>query len=533
MPRKHLKSSCGLVTHTNKIRIDLLVMWLYKSYRDFILEVTGTYTQKRSSVSNASDCIVNIIPGSRNSLKLSNLKWPPVIVGHNSQMKDSPMLEGRHRQQLPQVPGRIPEWLLAGKQNNENFSQKHLAAWFVPCRIGMDRTMHISFKSGTVIRFDVSEWPAPYDDQQIEQIRRAANILQAAPDAFATVSSIAKAYKNLEKIWIDCSLGKKDPQVELLIKHARQLPTVFEDLRARPRAILKTEHRMQKLQNVRRIDAKTLQWLLAQPGRNTAERAGSRQRIKAPRRYETICTLENQVLRAFAALTVRTTKALPKNTPEIAPYKAILEAHCFRARQIETMLRERNVPEAHPHVRPNFPLRYDPRYQKIWHAWQALRRESSATELDWMWQHRTFMELLGLRAAMLFFRRTCNPPNNGIIAHHPVLGASGSMQNQGCHLDSDGIQATYRILHDGSKKDGIYEFRTVNLDDDLPLGALTSIDFSVNSSRENALLWYGVPEYSDNGKCSIGVGAFPWDAEHKRDSIWDSKLNEWINWLVP
>ena len=442
-------------------------------------------------------------------------------------------------------------------QNNEDFSQEHLAAWFVPCRVGTDRTMHISFKSGTVLRFDVSEWPAPYDDQKTAQtqfqLRRAADILKAAPDEFATVPSIAKAYKNLEKVWNDTELGKTDPQVELLIKHARQLRTELADLCARPRAVLKTEHRMQKLMKVRRIDAKTLQWLVAQPGRNTAERAGSRQQIKAPKRYESINTLENQVLRAFAALTVRVTQAalnstneskpnkqvelgavdrpepeyLLKKIGEFAPYKAILEAHQSRARRIENMLCERNVPEANPHVRPNFPIRYDPRYNKIWHAWQALRRESSATELDWMWQHRTFMEILGLRAAMLFHKKTYNSPDDGNIAHFPVLKASQSSPIQGCHLNSSGIRATYRICRQQSEKDNIYKFQTVNSNDDLPLGAITAINPLVNSSRKKAELWWNMPEFSGNNiyPYSVGVGALPWD--HKNS--WDNSIDKWID----
>ena len=507
-------------------------MWLYKSYRDFISEATGAYAQKGSRTATAAESRVEITPGSNPLLKLPVGKWPPVIVVKKGQLEAPPMLEGRHRQQLPQVPGRNRGWLLAGAQNNEHFSQEQLTAWFVPCRVGTDRTMTISVESGTVLRFDVSEWPAPHDDQQIRQtefLRRAANILQTAPDVFATVPSIANAYDRLEDAWNDSKLGQKDPQVELLVRHARQLRSVFEDLCARPRAILHTEHRMQKLQNVRRIDAKTLQWLLAQPGRNTAERAGARQRIKAPKRDETISTLENRVLRAFAALTVRATKALLTNTQEIPPHKEILKAHHFRARRIETMLRERNVPEAHDSVRPNFPLRFDPRYNKIWRAWLELRRASSATELDWMWQHRTFMEILGFRAAMIFHQRTLNPPDDGNVAHCPVQRTSNSMHNQGSHLDSHGIRATFRIRHKQSGKDNIHEFRTVNSDDDLPLGAIATIDFTVNSSRVKATIWWNVPECSDNSTYSVGVEALPWNDENS----WEANLNKWIDWVVP
>ena len=532
---KHLKSSCGPVTHTNRRRIGLLAMWLYKSYCDFILEATGAHAQKEPNSGNASSGAVDIKPETTEPLILPKGKWPPVIVGNANRRENPPMLEGRHRQQLPQVPGRFRGWLRAGDQNNEHFSREQLAAWFVPCRIGTEEIIRISDKSGTVLKLNVSDWPTAYDGQkagQMKILRRAANILQIAPDVFETVSSVANAYESLEDIWN--RLVESDPQVELLLRHAKQLRKIFEDLRVRPRAVLKTEHRMQKLQKVRRIDVKTLQWLSAQPGRNTAERAGSGQRIKAPKRYESINTLENRVLRAFAALTVRSTNELLNKSREIAPYRAILEAHRSRAQRIENMLLGRNVPEASPYVRPNFPLRFDLRYNKIWCAWLELRRENSATELDWMWQHRTFMEILGLRAAMLFHKKTHNPPNDGNIAHFPVLRASQSKQVQGCHLESHGIRATYRVCHEQSKKDDIYQFCTVNSDDDLPLGAITTINFTENISRKNAILWWNIPNYCDSNKNFVGVEALPWDVKHiqKKGWVWNEKWEDKLDWWI-
>ena len=516
-------------------------MWLYKSYCDFISEATGAYIQKVPNSGNVSNCVIEIKPGKTYSkqFELPKGKWPPVIVGNTNLRENPPILEGRYRQQLPQVPGRIRGWLRAGAQNSEHFSREPLTAWFLPCRIGTEKTIRISDRSGTVLKFNVSKWPTgDQNGGQKKILRRAANILQVVPDVFATVPSVAKAYKILECVCKDLSLAESDPQAELLIKQARQLRPVFEDLCIRPRAILKTEHRMQKLQNVRRIDVKTLQWILAQPGRNTAERAGSRQRIKAPKRYESINTLENRVLRAFTALTVRATNDLLKNPRELAPYKAILEAHNFRAKRIENMLRGRNVPEASAYVRPNFPLRFDLRYNKIWCAWLELRENRSTTDSEWMWQHRTFMEILGLRAAMLLHKRTRNPPNDGNIAHYPVLRTSQSKQIQGCHLDSQGIRAKYRIYHEQSEKDEIFEFCTVNSDDNLPLGAISTINFAENSPNKNPILWWNVPKFCDESKNNVGVESLPWDVKQIREERWkwndkwEDDLNCWINLVL-
>ena len=247
-------------------------------------------------------------------------------------------------------------------------------------------------------------------EARANQLRRSARVLDAAPSAFATEPSIGAAYHKLEELWNDQSLAEGDPRGELLARHARQLRGVLEDLGARPRAVLGTEHRLLKLQTVRRTDSKTLRWLSAQPGRNTAERAGARQRIKAPKRFETIEVLENRVLRAFAALTMREAASWLDRAGDIAS-RSLVEAHSLRARRIEAILRERGVPEARPPVRPNFALRFDPRYREIWRAWLELRSQSTATESQWMWQHRTFTELLGLRAAMKLHQAARNRPH--------------------------------------------------------------------------------------------------------------------------
>ena len=265
---------------------------------------------------------------------------------------------------------------------------------------------------------------------------------------------------------------------------------------------------MLKLQVVRRTDAKTLRWLSGQPGRNTAERAGARQRIKAPKRYETIATLENRVLRAFAALTMRETKSW-LITSGTAAVRAIIEAHQLWARRIETILREREVPEAIPPVQPNFPLRFDPRYQKIWRAWLELRSRSIATEREWMWQHRTLMELLGLRAAMKLLQAVRGRSAGGTLAHAPVLRAM-SQPNQGRYLGDEGIRGTFGIVRDGLLQ--TIEYRTG--DDSRPLGAIAT-------SGPGTEIWWDAQDLQ-TGKAG-SVGELPWtDGDG-----WDAGLKKW------
>ena len=309
--------------------------------------------------------------------------------------------------------------------------------------------------------------------------------------------STRAAYDRLEEIWNDASLEGSDPLGELLASHAARLKETLEDLGRRPRAVLRSEHRMLKLQQVRRVDAKSLRWLSAQPGRNVAERAGARQRINAPKRYDTHATLENGVLRAFAALTVRETKRWLDGCDEGARRRAEIEAHQIRARRIESLLRERNVPEARPPVAPNFPLRFDQRYREVWKAWQELRAMNSATELEWMWQARTFMELLGLRAAMKLHEAAGSRPTVGSLSHAPVLRAAGAP-----------VQGTYLV-------EGALRF-VLGIG---PLKALRQVKFAFGGRDATV----GVVAKAGSGSELWWDGELPWTPDH----AWDALLGSW------
>ncbi len=488
-------------------------MWLYDSYQEFSREAAGV----------PRTVWKEIVPDCRTRLFPTDGKGPPVIVAECGELPEQyPKLEGRHRQSLPLIPGRIPGRLLAGNTGSAQFSGEKLKAWLVPWRVGSDRTMVITVKPGTVLVLDVTAWQGPQDDHRrdgqgrrprVILLRRAGRVLSAAPTVFATEPSIGAAYDRLERIWNDERLEEGDPQGELLARQARQLRDVLEDLATRPRAVLRTEHRMLKLQTVRRTDAKTLRWLSAQPGRNTAERAGARQRVKAPKRYETIATLENRVLRAFAALTVLETKGWLANRASVpgmdGARKAIIEAHQLRNRRIESILREHMVPEARPPVQPNFPLRFDPRYREIWRAWLELRARSVAAELEWMWQHRTFMELLGLRAAMKLHQAIHDRSGNGILAHGPVIRTQGA-PNQGCYLHDAGIRSTLGIVSNSPLE--FIEYRTN--DDGGLLGAIAT-------AGPSSQIWWDAQDLHNDNDGS--VGELPWTLAH----AWDARLEKW------
>lgn len=492
-------------------------VWVAHSFADFSREAAG----------GPSAQWLRILPG--NTVRLEPREPPPpVIVARRGTVPAPyPILEGRHRQPLPRVPGYRRGALL--EEQGDDIERRNLGdaidAWLVPWRAGSDRTLVITLHRDTRLVLDVSRWPEPTVTSHTESLdqsdqrprdrvlRRAARVLDLAPSAFAMAPSTRAAYARLEEIWNDVRLEGVDPLGELLANQAARLKGTLEDLGQRPRAVLRSEHRMLKLQQVRRVDAKSQQWLSAQPGRNVAERAGARQRIKAPKRYDTHATLENGVLRAFAALTVRETKRWLEQCGEGASRRAEIETHQVRARRVESLLREQNVPEARPPVAPNFPLRFDRRYREIWKSWLELRAMNMATELEWMWQGRTFLELLGLRAAMKLHEAAASRTTTGSLCHAAVLRADGAP-----------VQGTYLV-------EGALRF-VLGMG---PLEALRSVEFAFGDQDGAvgavAAVGEGTEVFWDAAEATapmVAVGELPWTRGH----AWDATLSRWAKRIV-
>ena len=430
-------------------------------------------------------------------------RGPPVILTRRGDLpEDFPILEGRHRQRLPLLRGRSDRDRGCGKVSDVD-------SWLVPWRPGLESNMVITVRPGTRIVLNVSGWPTMQDNSgfertgvsnRLDRLRRAAGFLQAAPGAFAAESSIGRAYERLDALWRREELGDADPTGDLLLSQARRLQKTLADLAARPRTVLRTEHRDLKLLKVRRTDSKTNRWLSSQPGRNTAERAGSKQRIRAPKRIATANTLENGVLFAFARLTVREVESWFDGHGRDSQHKSMIMSHQLRARKVMRILGSMRVQEAKPTVRPNFPLRFDSRYRGIWRAWHELLQRRSANELEWMWQHRTFAELRMIRAAMKLVW-AMSELGGGILAQSPIL-ASRDNPDQGCYLETQDFGATFGIPDDfAGMTVRAAEFR-------VPQGGDSPAAMAVFGDKVE-LSWDGRVPWLDNG--------------------WDESIEEWAD----
>lgn len=188
------------------------------------------------------------------------------------------------------------------------------------------------------------------------------------------------------------------PRMDIIVRHATTLQSVVEGLASRPRLILKRIRERQLVSRVQELDATCLQWFVRQPGRTTAEKAGSRQTILAVTRQGTFDTQENRVLHDYldrAAVAATAYASLHRSLRRSARVVSV-ERYARQCRQLGHMLEVAGVGLPTPPAVPNYVLQQDARYRQVWKAYQELLRRETEVDDVWRWQSRLWAEFCRL-----------------------------------------------------------------------------------------------------------------------------------------
>lgn len=176
------------------------------------------------------------------------------------------------------------------------------------------------------------------------------------------------------------------PEESLVTFIVRDCLSEVEQLSVDLRKILLRERKRTPLGRVQQVDTHCLRWLSKQPGRNVAEKAGGRQRILSVVRRENYDTLENRVLKDFAIRVRNLSQGyLFRNEPQFKEYESVkkvrrLSKLCLKILQNPIMDEIKKLVE-HPH--PNYVLRQERRYSKMWQAYCKVVRHAHIAERLW------------------------------------------------------------------------------------------------------------------------------------------------------
>ncbi len=210
----------------------------------------------------------------------------------------------------------------------------------------------------------------------------------------------------LDDAWSDGQLDDPDPPMELIVRHAEHYARLLADLVKSPRRVLKRDRDLVAVDKVQQIDVACIRWLIRQPGRDVYEQAGPRQRIRAVVRKQEANTLENRVLRDFAARSAVLATSYCKRHARFRGTDrwTLVDRYRMECRRAEEALIEAGIgTPVHPIV-PNFALLRDARYGRIWTGYQEILRQDDERDECWRWQHRLWADFCRL-ATQLAVRR--------------------------------------------------------------------------------------------------------------------------------
>lgn len=227
----------------------------------------------------------------------------------------------------------------------------------------------------------------------------------------------ATLWDRLARLWLSGDTDSR-PRMDEIVRQARELPPVLEQLDKAPRRILRRVHKPMPLSRVQELDRRSMMWLVRQPGETIAEQAGDRQRILGVAREENFNTLENRVLHAYARLArqiaadyvpTRARSALRSRERRVKDLGT-------RCRHLATDLTQLGVGEAQPDVTPNFVLLNNTNYHSVWEAWRRLLARERVFDDLWRWQVRSWEEFCAL-AVMVAVQRI---PGAELVALSPL-----------------------------------------------------------------------------------------------------------------
>ncbi len=231
----------------------------------------------------------------------------------------------------------------------------------------------------------------------VDALVRMHRVLARVDELEAALDDPANLWDRLRAAWTQAEQSR-DPRMAEIVRQARELKPILSELEASLRRVLRRSREAVPLDRVQEMDRASMLWLVRQPGRSIAERAGSDQRVLAIVRQENFDTLENRVLHAYVRLAARHAAQWLRehsHAPENRRYRMV-EAYRRQCRRLARRLAELGVGVARPDVPPNYVLLEVRAYRMVRTAWIRLLRHERAQDELWAWQAETWTDFCTL-----------------------------------------------------------------------------------------------------------------------------------------
>lgn len=180
--------------------------------------------------------------------------------------------------------------------------------------------------------------------------------------------------------------GRKEAPDAVVSRIARYGVGILSRVVERPRMALRRVRRMTSLGAAQQLDSQCLRWLMRRPGITVRQKAGARQEVLAVVRQESRDLLENRVLKrtlefclSYGTRYLQEYGEKFKNSERIGKVRR-LRARAHAALRGETL---KEVPRLNGNPVPNYVLRYDGLYSRVWEMYAAFARQTVLMEAAW------------------------------------------------------------------------------------------------------------------------------------------------------
>lgn len=205
-------------------------------------------------------------------------------------------------------------------------------------------------------------------------------------------------WDRLQAAWLTKKVRGEEAPLDLIVEHAERLPRRIDETASYPRRVLKRTRELMAIDRIQELDNACIEWLIRQPGRSVAEKAGPRQRLFGVTREENLDTLENRVLKDLLRLSANEARAYSQANKRygnservklVNRYRSLCRRH-YRDLDDAGILRP-----THP-INPNYVLQHDSRYRIIWNAYREILSGEQRKDDLWRWQRRLWADFTRL-----------------------------------------------------------------------------------------------------------------------------------------
>ncbi|MDV7142017.1 DUF2357 domain-containing protein [Tropicimonas sp. TH_r6] len=272
----------------------------------------------------------------------------------------------------------------------------------------------------------------PKDDDEEE--RRAVDASGRMHRVLARIEEMEGALDDPENLWPrlqeawDRAEDESDPRMAEIVRQAKQVKQYLLDLERHMRKVLRRIRELTPLDRVQEMDRASMLWMVRQPGRSIAERAGADQRILSIARHENFDTLENRVLHAYLRLASHFARRwLREHRRARHSYRyRDVESYSRLCRRIDRELNELGVGIAEPGVTANYVLLENRSYRVVRESWLRLLRQDKAEDELWAWQAESWTDFCVLALTLALHRMA----DAKLLAQAPVVWLDEAMQGR-------------------------------------------------------------------------------------------------------